>query len=197
MGTTALAAKPLLRSVGWRFEGGVPAEKKYVCLAFPHTSNWDGALLVALCQSIGLQMSWMIKSEWTRGPMGVALRPLGAIGIDRKGSHDVVQQMIEQMKTKDALVLGIPPEGTRKRTDYWRSGFYHIAIGAGVPVVPGYLDYGRKRAGLGEAIHLTGDVRADMDVIRAYYAKVAPVGRFPDQVGPIRLRDEDAPHAPR
>jgi 1-acyl-sn-glycerol-3-phosphate acyltransferase len=87
MGRGQLAAKPLLRLARWKFEDGVPAEKKYVCLAFPHTSNWDGALLVALAQSIGLELSWMIKSEWTRGPMGVALRPLGAIGIDRSGSH--------------------------------------------------------------------------------------------------------------
>jgi 1-acyl-sn-glycerol-3-phosphate acyltransferase len=191
MAIGALAAKPLLRAAGWRFEGGVPAEKKYVCLAFPHTSNWDGALLVALCQSIGLEMSWMIKSEWTRGPMGVVLRPLGAIGIDRSGSHNVVKQMIDEMKSKDELVLGIPPEGTRKRSEFWRSGFYHIALGANVPVVPGYLDYARKRAGLGDPIHLTGDVGADMDAIRAFYAKLAPVGRFPDHVGPIRLREED------
>lgn len=191
MGIVALASTPLLRTVGWKFEGGIPSEKKYVCLAFPHTSNWDGALLVALCQSIGLEMSWMIKNDWTRGPMGVVLRPLGAIGIDRKGSHNVVQQMIDEMNSKDALVLGIPPEGTRKRSEYWKSGFYHIALGAKVPVVPGYLDYGRKRAGLGDPIHLTGDVRVDMDAIRAFYAKVAPAGRFPRDVGPIRLRDED------
>ncbi|MBS2017094.1 MAG: 1-acyl-sn-glycerol-3-phosphate acyltransferase [Deltaproteobacteria bacterium] len=191
MGIAALAATPLLRTVGWKFEGGIPFEKKYVCLAFPHTSNWDGALLVGLCQSIGLEMSWMIKNDWTRGPMGAVLRPLGAIGIDRSGSHNVVQQMIDEMKSKDALVLGIPPEGTRKRSEYWKSGFYHIALGAKVPVVPGYLDYGRKRAGLGDPIHLTGDVRADMDAIRAFYAKVAPVGRVPGDVGPIRLRDEE------
>lgn len=181
----------LLRFAGWRFEGGAPTIKKYVCLAFPHTSNWDGALLIALAQSIGLEMSWMIKSEWTRGPMGLVLRPLGAVGIDRKGSHNVVQQMIEEMKKKDAFVLTIPPEGTRKRSEYWKSGFYHIALGAGVPVVPGYLDYGRKRAGLGDPINLTGNVRADMDKIRAFYAKLAPTARFSDQVGPIRLRDEE------
>jgi 1-acyl-sn-glycerol-3-phosphate acyltransferase len=186
-----LAAKPLLRLAGWKFEGGAPAEKKYVCLAFPHTSNWDGALLVALAQSIGLDLSWMIKSEWTRGPMGVALRPLGAIGIDRKGSHNVVQQMIDEMRAKDALVLGIPPEGTRKRAEHWRSGFYHIALGANVPVVPGWLCYRRKRAGLGDPIRMTGDVRADMNAIRAVYAELAPVGRFPENVGPIRLRDEE------
>lgn len=182
-----------LRAAGWQFEGPVPSEKKYVCLAAPHTSNWDGVLLLALARSIGLPMTWMIKSEWVRGPMGVLLRRLGALGIDRSASHHVVEQMIEAFRREDELVLVIPPEGTRKRADYWRSGFYRIALGAGVPVVPGYLDYARKRAGLGPPIQMTGDVHADMDAIRAFYAKVHAQGRVPEKFGPIRLRDEDAP----
>ncbi len=189
------AAKPLLDLSGWAFEDGVPAERKYVCVAAPHTSNWDGLLLVALAQSVGLEMSWMIKSEWVRGPMGVVLRPLGAVGIDRSARHDVVKQMIEAFAKTDDLVLTIPPEGTRKRTEYWRSGFYHIARGAHVPVVPGYLDYARKRGGLGPPIWMTGDVRADMDKIRAFYAEKAPVAAVPSQFGPIRLREEDGPRA--
>lgn len=192
MKTARLVSKPLLHLAGWEFETEKPAEKKYVCLAVPHTSNWDGLLLVALLQTIDLEMSWMIKSEWVRGPMGAILRPLGAVGIDRSGAHNVVAQMIEQFEKSDALVVGIPPEGTRKRSDYWRSGFYHIALGAKVPVVPGYLDYRRKRAGLGQPIHLTGDVRADMDKIRAFYGAIGAEGRVPANVGPIRLREEDA-----
>lgn len=192
MATSRWIARPL-RAAGWEFEGPVPAEKKYVVLAAPHTSNWDGALLLALARSIGLRMTWMIKSEWLRGPMGVVLRRLGALGIDRSASHHVVDRMIEAFRTEDELVLVIPPEGTRKRTDYWKSGFYRIALGAGVPIVPGYLDYARKRAGLGPPIRLTGDVRADMDAIRAFYAKVHPQGLVPEHFGPIRLRDEDEP----
>lgn len=183
----------LLDLAGWEFEGGLPAEKKYVCLAVPHTSNWDGLMLVALTRSVGLEMSFMIKSEWVRGPMGALLRSLGAVAIDRSARHNVVQQMIDAFRQSDSLVLVIPPEGTRRRVDQWRSGFYHIARGADVPVVPGYLDYARKRGGLGPAIHLTGDVAADMDAIRAFYAAKAPVARLPDHVGPIRLREEDAP----
>src|SRR5262245_25516259 len=99
-----LTAKALVRSAGWKFEGPVPLEKKYVLIAYPHTSNWDGLLLVCLAESIGLELSWMIKKEWTRGPMGVVLRPLGAVGIDRAGSHNVVKQMIDQMKERDELV---------------------------------------------------------------------------------------------
>jgi 1-acyl-sn-glycerol-3-phosphate acyltransferase len=99
--------------------------------------------------------------------------------------------MVAELKRRDRMILVIPPEGTRGRADHWRSGFYHIARGAGVPVVPGYLDYGRKRCGMGPPIELTGDVRADMDRIRAFYAEVDPQARVPADFGPIRLRDEN------
>lgn len=179
-----------LRLAGWEFETPGPTVKRCVVLAVPHTSNWDGLLLLALARSIDLQMSWMIKDDWLRGPMGVLLRRLGAVGIERGRATNVVQAMIDELGRRDELALVIPPEGTRSRADAWKSGFYHIALGAGVPVVPGYLDYGRKRAGLGAPIDLTGDMRADMDAIRAFYARIAPIARRPGNFGPIRLRDE-------
>jgi 1-acyl-sn-glycerol-3-phosphate acyltransferase len=181
-----------LHLAGWQFEGGLPTEKKYVCLAVPHTSNWDGLLLVTLLQSIGLEMQWMIKDAWVKGPLGPALRRLGAVAINRDQSTSMVQQMIDQFRSRDRFVLGIPPEGTRSRAAHWKSGFYHIALGAQVPVVPGYLDFKRKRAGLGPAITLTGDVRADMDRLRAFYEEKKPVAFAPGSFGPIRLREEPA-----
>jgi len=147
--------------------------KKCVVLAFPHTSNWDGLLLVALTKSIGLEMSWMIKDDWFKGPMGAVLRGVGAVPVDRKGARNLVDQMIREFAKRDAFTLVIPPEGTRRRTETWKSGFYHIARGADVPVV-------------------TGDVKADMDRIRAFYATVNPSGKAPEHVGPIALRDERA-----
>jgi 1-acyl-sn-glycerol-3-phosphate acyltransferase len=188
-------ARPLisvpLHLAGWKVDTDKPTPKKYVCLAFPHTSNWDGLLLLLLTQSIGMSMSWMIKSEWTRGPMGVVLNRLGAVGIERSSSHNIVQSMIEKLKSADELVLVIPPEGTRKRAEYWKSGFYHIARGANVPVVPAYLDYANKRGGFGPPIDLTGDVKADMDKIRAFYESVRAEGKVPASVGPMRLKDEE------
>jgi 1-acyl-sn-glycerol-3-phosphate acyltransferase len=181
-----------LRLAGWEFETPLPAEKKYVCLAVPHTSNWDGVLLIALASTVGMKMSFMIKSEWLRGPMGTVLRRFGAVGINRSRATNVVQSMIDELERRDSLALVIPPEGTRGRADHWKSGFYHIAVGAHVPIVPGYLDYRRKRAGLGPAIWPTGDVTTDMDAIRAFYKEKAPVGHYPDNVGPVRLREEDA-----
>ena len=185
-----LLASTSLQLAGWRFETGLPPEKKYVCLAVPHTSNWDGLLLVTLLRGIGLEMQWMIKDSWVKSPLGPVLRGLGAVAVDRDKSTNMVDQMIEQFRKRDHFALGIPPEGTRSRAPHWKSGFYRIALGAGVPVVPGYLDFKRKRAGLGPAITMTGDVRADMDRLRAFYEEKKPVAYEPANFGPIQLREE-------
>ncbi len=179
-----------LRLAGWRYEGPVPRAKKYVMLAVPHTSNWDGLLLLMLTRSIGLKLEWMIKDSWVKGPMRPVMHGLGAVAIDRSHAKNVVEQMVAEFDRRDAFVLAIPPEGTRSRVEHWKSGFYHIALGAKVPVVPGYLDYGRKRAGLGEPVTMTGDARADMDRIRAFYAEKNPTAHDPASFGPIRLREE-------
>ena len=190
MGKPSRMSALSLRLAGWRYEGPVPREKKYVALAVPHTSNWDALLLVLLSRSVGIEMEWMIKDSWTKGPLGPLLARTGAIGIDRSHATNVVDQMIAEFARRDELVLGIPPEGTRSRAEHWKSGFYHIALGAKVPVVPGYLDFGRKRAGLGPPMMMTGDVHADMDALRAFYAEKNPIAHDPKSFGPIRLREE-------
>jgi 1-acyl-sn-glycerol-3-phosphate acyltransferase len=176
---------------GWRFEGQPPRERKYVCIAYPHTSNWDGLLMVAFATQLGLRARWMIKDAWTRPPLGAALRELGAVGIDRSRSNSVVAQMIAEFDRHEDFVLGVPPEGTRGRAEHWKSGFYHIALGARVPVVPAYIDFGAKRAGMGPPMVMTGDVRADMDRIRAFYGSLDLRAYAPENVGPIRLREEE------
>ncbi len=170
----------------------MPTPAKYVCLATPHTSNWDGLLLVTLMRTIGVELDWMIKDTWVKSPAGPLLKRMGAVAIDRSRSRNMVEQMVDEFARRDRMVLAIPPEGTRARATHWKSGFYYIARGANVPVVPGYLDYGRKRAGLGAPILMTGDVRADMDRIRAFYAEKNPSGYDPSKWGPIRLREEEA-----
>jgi 1-acyl-sn-glycerol-3-phosphate acyltransferase len=179
-----------LRLAGWEFEGPVPSIKKYVCLGVPHTSNWDGLLIMVIGRAIGVPMAFMIKDSWVKGPLGPVMRRLGAVAINRERSTNMVDAMIAEMNRRDELVLCIPPEGTRGRAEHWKSGFYRIALGAKVPVVPGYLDFKRKRAGLGPPIEMTGDVRADMDRIRAFYAERAPTAHDPSGFGPIRLREE-------
>ncbi|MBK9034196.1 MAG: lysophospholipid acyltransferase family protein [Myxococcales bacterium] len=183
-------ATRLLRLAGWEIEGEVPRVAKCVALGVPHTSNWDGVLMIAMAVAGDIDMSFMIKDDWLRGPLGPLMRRLGAIGIDRTKANNVVQGMIDELRRRDRLWLVIPPEGTRGHTDYWKSGFYHIALGAGVPILPGYMDYKRKRMGIGAPIELTGDIGLDMDRIRAFYAAKAPTGHVPADFGPIRLRDE-------
>lgn len=177
---------------GWRFEGELPREKKYVCIAYPHTSNWDGLLMVAFATRLGLRARWMIKDAWTRPPLGAALRELGAVGIDRSRANSVVAQMVAEFDRHEEFVLGIPPEGTRGRAEHWKSGFYHVALGAKVPVVPAYVDFAGRRVGMGPPLWMTGDVRADMDRVRAYYGSLNLKAYAPENVGPIRLREEGA-----
>jgi 1-acyl-sn-glycerol-3-phosphate acyltransferase len=194
--TNPLAALSL-RLARWQFETPVPALKKYVLLGVPHTSNWDGVVLLLLGRAVGVPMSFMIKDDWVKGPMGPVMRHLGAVAVDRERAGSLVDAMVDEFNRRDEFVLCIPPEGTRGRADYWKSGFYRIARAAGVPVVPGYLDFGRKRAGMGPPVEITGNVRADMDRIREFYARQAPTAQTPSGFGPIRLREEiDAVGAP-
>lgn len=182
----------ILRLMGWEVETPAPSIPRYVGLAVPHTSNWDGLLLVLTTRAAGLNVRWLIKSDWTRSPLGPLLRWTGAIGVDRSGPKSMVPAMIEAFHQTDELFLMIPPEGTRSYAEHWKSGFFHIAKGAAVPVVPCYLDFGRKRAGFGPPIMLTGDARTDMDAIRAFYARQNPRPHTPAKFGPIRLREETA-----
>jgi hypothetical protein len=143
---------------------------------------------------VGLRISWLIKDDWGKPPFGYLVRKFGGVLIDRSKANGMVDQLVEEFRRNDRLLVVIPPEGTRTRTDYWKSGFYHIAVSAKVPVIPGYLDFVRKRGGFGPAIEMTGDMKADMEKIREFYGSdYAKMARLPEDVGPIRLRGEDEP----
>lgn len=178
-----------LRMAGWRVEGRLPPGTKGIAIAAPHTSNWDLPYMLAVSYVLGVKPSWLGKRELFRGPLGWLLRRLGGLPVDRDRRTNLVQQVIEHFAEVDQLFLVIPPSGTRKRAEYWKSGFYHIAHGAGVPVLCSFLDYERKVGGLGPTIRLTGDVAADMEQIRTFYSCVT--GRYPHLTTPVRLREED------
>jgi 1-acyl-sn-glycerol-3-phosphate acyltransferase len=181
-------ASLFLRATGWQPEGKRPASRRYVLIAAPHTSNWDLAYLLALGAMYDVSISWMGKDSLFRGPSGSVLRALGGIPVDRTHRGNLVRQMAELFETRDRVALAVPAEGTRAYAPHWRSGFYHIARMANVPVVLGYLDYQRKRGGFGPELVLTGDVAQDMDEIRAFYSD--KVGRYPERFGPVRLKEE-------
>jgi 1-acyl-sn-glycerol-3-phosphate acyltransferase len=183
-----LLAVAFLRATGWKPEGQRPAARRYVLIAAPHTSNWDLAYLLALATVFDVKVCWMGKHQLFRGPMGPVMRRLGGIPVRRDRRGDLVQQMAEVIRRSDAIALTVPAEGTRGYVPYWKSGFYHIARAAQVPIVLGYLDYARKRGGFGPELVPTGNVSEDMDEIRAFYADKQ--GLYPHQFGAVRLKEE-------
>ena len=179
-------AQWLLTRLGWRLEGARPAQERYVLIAAPHTSNWDFPYMLIFAAAFDIKVTWMAKHSLFFPPVGWIMRAMGGMPIVRHERGNVVDGMVEAFKTAAQLVLVVPTEGTRERTDHRKSGFYHIARQAGVPIVPSFLDFGRKRGGFGAAMETTDDVRADMQYFRDFYAGL--VGNVPHQFGPIQLR---------
>lgn len=183
-----LLANAFLRATGWKPETAPPEKMRFVLIAAPHTSNWDLFYLLAFAEVFDVPMSFMMKHTVFRGPLGPLFRSLGGIPIYRHKRGDLVKQMVEVFGQKDDFVLVVPAEGTRSRVEFWKSGFYHIAREANVPIVLSYLDYARKRGGFGPAVIPSGNVRDDMDVIRDFYADKS--GRHPQLFAEPRLREE-------
>jgi 1-acyl-sn-glycerol-3-phosphate acyltransferase len=166
-----------------------------VVIAAPHTSNWDLLFMLAVSYVLGVKPSWLGKRELFRWPLGWVLRRLGGIPVDRGARQGVVGAAVARFAESRRLFLVVPPSGTRARASHWKSGFYHVARGAGVPIVCAYLDYRERVGGVGLVLTPSGDVRADMDCIRAFYASKR--GKYPEQATPVRLREEEleAPEA--
>lgn len=175
---------------GWRIETTSVSPDRTVMLAVPHTTNLDGLLLVLLTRSVGLNANWMVKDVWLKPPMGWLIGRVGAIPVDRRKATGMVGQMVERFDDGGPFQLLVPPEGTRGLTTTWKSGFYRIALDAGVPITPAYLDYRRRRAGFLAPIEMTGDVDRDMAAIRAAYPEAKQMARHPEKFGPIRLATE-------
>jgi 1-acyl-sn-glycerol-3-phosphate acyltransferase len=159
-----------VRVTGWRFEGEFPDEPRAVLIAAPHSSWWDGVHGLLFKVALGVDISFMAKRELFVWPLGPMLRKLGGIAIERHAAHGVVAQMVRQFPLRERFWLGVEPEGTRKRVAEWKSGFWRIARGAGVPIIPAYFDYPRKVIGVGPLFRPTPDVHADIAALRAFYA---------------------------
>ncbi len=185
-------ARAILALVGWK-SGGWPPDHlpKYVAIGAPHTSNWDVPLLLLFGWLFRMDIRFMLKAEMFRGWRGPLFKWLGGMPIERGQRKNTVQQCIDAFNSSERLILLLSPEGTRSPTQGWKSGFYHIALGAGVPIVCGFLDYGRKQAGFGPAIMPTGNIEADMALFAAFYKEKA--GKYPEKFGEVRLigRDEE------
>lgn len=179
-----------LRFFGWKLETVHEAPPKFVLVAAPHTSNWDLPFMLATSYVMEIPISWMGKHTLFVPPFNAFFKALGGIPVDRRARHNKVQWAIEQFEKNDHLVLAVPPKGTRGKADYWKSGFYHIALGAKVPIGLGYLDFEKKTCGILGFVMPTGDVRADMDKLRAFYQDIK--GKHADRQMIPRLKEEDA-----
>lgn len=164
------ACRAVLRLGGWRLAGAFPDVSRLVLIGAPHSSWWDGIWGLLIKVAIGADVHFMAKQELFRGPLGWVLRRLGGIPIDRRAAKGVVEQMIDQFQQREALWLGITPEGTRKPVPRWKTGFWHIAHGAGVPVFPVAFHYPEKIIQLGPLFETSDDMDADIARMRAFYA---------------------------
>ena len=150
----------------------MPNEPKFVVIVAPHTSNWDFTLGVAALFALGFRVSFLGKHTLFKWPLGAFMRWLGGIAVERSVSRDRVQETIGAFNSSDKLILAVAPEGTRKRVAEWKTGFYHVARGAGVPIVPVAFDYGRKTIRVGPPFRPTGDREADFASLKEFYRDV-------------------------
>jgi 1-acyl-sn-glycerol-3-phosphate acyltransferase len=167
------------RTRGWKAVGTPPADRRCVIVAAPHTSNWDFINYLGLTDALGIKAHFMGKQSLFRWPLRRFMYDMGGVPVDRGAKHNYVAAMVKEFATRKEFMLTIAPEGTRKGVKQWRSGFYHIAREAGVPLVVGMMDYGTKTGGLGPAFMPTGDYKADLARIAEFYRSVTP--RHPER----------------
>jgi 1-acyl-sn-glycerol-3-phosphate acyltransferase len=184
-------ARRLLALVGWRVEVVWPPVPKCVIAVYPHTSNWDFVVGYLAKLASGVPAHFVGKDTIFRGPFARILRRMGGIPVNRREPTGLIAQLAREFERRTWMWLAIAPEGTRRYVDHWKSGFYHLALAAKVPVGLAYIDYGARVVGLTEYLTLSGDEEADLRRIREVYA--GKVGRHPEQAGAIRLRPHRAP----
>ncbi|MBS1229056.1 MAG: phospholipid/glycerol acyltransferase [Proteobacteria bacterium] len=176
----------ILGLFGWRSVFAAPPGPKSVVLVYPHTSNWDFPLGVLFRAKHRFAIHWAGKDSLFRWPLRGVFLWLGGVPINRRERTGMIAQLTEVFAHRASFHLCITPEGTRSKTDHWKSGFYRLALAAKVPVGLGFIDYGRKRLGVERWITLSGDEKRDLALIGAYYADKA--GLYPDKAGDIRFR---------
>ena len=176
---TRAIGRTLLRWTGWRFEGAVPNRDKLLAIGAPHTTAWDFALAMMAILALGVRVSWL-GADWVfRFPF---MRAIGGIPVDRSVRQGMVPQAIRRFAERPKLILALTPEGSRKKVVPWKTGFYHIAAGAGVPVLMVSIDLENKLLRFGPSFEPSGDYEADMETkIEPFYADL--VDRFPERFG--------------
>ena len=176
-----MISKFIFKLIGWKVDWTHADQCQHcVMIAAPHTSNWDFILMRLAFFILGIPMKATIKDFWTQFPFGLVIKPLGGIGINRRPKKtgeerpSMVDLMVDLLNTNERIAMIVTPEGTRSKRTKWKTGFYHTAVKANVPIAFGYLDFGKKVAGVGGLLHPTGDIDADMKTITAFYKTITP-----------------------
>ena len=159
----------ILKILRWQTRGGELPHQKFVLIGAPHTSNWDFPLMLMVVLKLRLRVFWMGKHTLFPFPFSGLMKWLGGIPINRSASHNVVRETVRQFKENKDLVVLVPPEGTRSKVARWKTGFYHIANMAEVPILMGYVNAEKKEAGFADFFYPTGDVEGDLEKIREFY----------------------------
>lgn len=180
-----LAAQSLA-AMGWELDNHWPADlEQCVMIAAPHTSNWDALYARLALKALGVNVRITIKDSYMKLPFGPFVRAMGGIGIDRRPKKEgdprpsMVQLMTDLFQDHPKLVMLVTPEGTRSKQEQWKTGFYHVAVNAGVPIALAYMDYEKKKTGVGKVVYPTGEYEKDMHEIMEFYDQIA--GKFPEK----------------
>jgi 1-acyl-sn-glycerol-3-phosphate acyltransferase len=177
----------LFKVLGWRADYQEPPFSKYIVIVWPHTSNLDFLIGFIFSRAYGLpQPHFLAKNSYFKGVMGSIGRWAGGIPVDRSKSTNFVDQVAAEIKQREEFVLAVTPEGTRSKTQYWKSGFYYMALASDVPVLMASIDFAKKLISYRNWFKPSGDLEADMEIIRRSYAGVQ--GRHPERIGEIRVR---------
>jgi 1-acyl-sn-glycerol-3-phosphate acyltransferase len=188
-GFAAWLGASLLRGAGWKVVLAQPVPARCVVIFYPHTSNWDTAIGLCVMFMSGLSIRYAGKDSLFTVPcLGPLLVRWGGVPVNRRERTGFIEQMTALFRRNGEFRLAIAPEGTRGRTEYWKTGFYHLARAANVPLALGYIDYPRREVGVGAYLDLTGDRATDMARLRAFYG--GKRGRHPANQSPVCLRDE-------
>jgi 1-acyl-sn-glycerol-3-phosphate acyltransferase len=177
-------SRHLLMALGWSLRADFPAEKKYVLIVAPHTSNWDFPLGLLASWALQLDAHWLGKHTLFRWPFGWFFRALGGLPVRRDQALKLSEQIGAMFADSEQLVVALAPEGTRSRTDHWKSGFYHVARAGHVPIAMVCLDYGKKQIVLGGTFNPGNDIEESFGIIRAFFAHRH--GKRPENESDIR-----------
>jgi len=184
-----LVSRLILKLIGWELDERVPESQRYVMIAYPHTSNWDFILGMLAKWALGLPINWVAKHSMFWGPFKPMFIAMGGVPLDREKTTGFIQKNIKLFADREKFILGLMPEGTRSKTDRWKTGFYHIAHGANVPIVMAYLDYKNKVLGLGDVLIPSGDIHADFEIIKTFYED--KTGYRPEHQSDMRIVSGD------